>query len=334
MRTVRERKAEKKDVRIEGKKANSEVKESKAEKKDIRIEGKKTNSKHWKTITCVPITVEYEGEVEEIPDEIECDRLNDDEWGNSDTVRFAEDYSEVFDAMRVVSNKNRITFKGRIRKQSGNDVLEINLKQEIEVSKHTNKYAGNRKLREGSHTVLVIRVTDKDNHAPMESQQQLSESIFGGSLDKVGLATQMEACSGGNLMYKPVDDNPDTNTKGGVVELRIPYSVLDYGPYTPNDLEDWDRRKLERDVMTELVKQFPIYRSWKQYAHIMIVLPKETDFRQVGSHGTPPIAYAYVGGRRSVYKDPYGSHVWVQIHEVGHNNGLGMFCSDLQTCSI
>jgi len=250
--------------------------------------------------------------------------LNDDEWGNSDTVVFAEDYTKLFIKLGVSSSQSKITFKGRIRKKSGRKVLEINTHEKIRVKKlqdgRTDK--NKRMLQEGSHTILVIRVTDKDNHAPKETQQELSESIFGGLNDKVGLATQMAACSGGSLVYKPVEDDPATNTKGGVVDLRIPYSVKEYGPYTPNISRDWDRKKLEKDVIKHLVKEFPVYRNWRQFKHTMIMLPAETDFRQDG-HVAEPIAYAYIGGRKAVFKDPYGAMVWVQLHEIGHSNGLG-----------
>lgn len=54
----------------------------------------------------------------------------------------------------------------------------------------------------------------------------------------------------------------------------------------------------------------------------MVILPNQTDFTEVGFPGEP-IAYSYVGAKKSFYKDPYGSQVWVQLHEIGHNLGLG-----------
>mmetsp|Transcript_17221 Transcript_17221/g.39802 ORF Transcript_17221/g.39802 Transcript_17221/m.39802 type:complete len:784 (+) Transcript_17221:187-2538(+) len=323
-----------------GRKGTKSMKKDK--KKKLKSE---TRMREWKTITCVPIKIDFEAYSDnenlrgyiDVPDEWECDMLEDDEFGISKTISFATndnisnitDYSEFFEeTLGIASSRNLVTFEvARIRDTSKALVLDIDTNGTIKVERF-NDYdkrdheLGVRKMLEGKHTILVVRVTDKDANTPIETQQQLSDSIFGGPSDLIGLNSQLTACSGGRLQYEKVLDNPSLNTTGGVVDLHVPFSVNEYAPYTRDVESDKDRKELEKDVITQLGIEFPFYKDWKQYSHLMIVLPKETDFSEAGVPGEP-IAYAYVGAKKSVYKDPYGSQVWVQLHEIGHNLGLG-----------
>ena len=249
--------------------------------KPKRKRNNNNSNKRWQSITCVPYKINYEAYkdpehlagVIEIPDQWECDMFDDDEFGNSNTYAFATetirsknlDYTEFLEEKHGVSSYgNRVTFeRARIsnRVDGRRSVLEIkkNGKVTVEELLETQEL-GVRRMAEEIHTILVIRVNDIDNHAPIETQQQLSESIFGGPSDSVGLKTQLKACSGGRLQYEKVPDNSTLNTTGGVVDLYVPFSVDDYGPYTPYDKTDMDRKQLEKDVIQSLALLYP---GWK-----------------------------------------------------------------------
>jgi hypothetical protein len=323
-------------------------------------------AKKWKKITCVPfmIDIEYVNDSNDISslidvsEEWECDMLDDE---NDDDVSFSTTYSfyidsknmtpgKLFKKKNISSYRNLVTFpKARIVKNddTGTVYLEIHSNkkfQDLEVTKYDGINDPNggsgawfssievryrqrqRSLLTGTNKVLVVRVTDADGNAPQKNQLQLSQSVFGGDDDKIGLKTQLGECSGNKLEYiKGELDNADKNTTGGVVDIYIPYKVSDYGPYTVDNKTDLDRRQLERDVQTFLNDKY----GYKigSYRHTMIVLPDATDFRTKNADGTinpgEAIAYAYVGARKSVYRGKFGSQVWVQAHEIGHNIGLG-----------
>jgi hypothetical protein len=322
-------------------------------------------AKKWKKITCVPfmIDIEYVSDPNDIsslidvPEQWECDMLDgdDDDDDNSTTYSFLINSNRMtpgilFKKNNISSYQNLVTFpKARIVKNddTGTVYLEIHSNkkfQDLEVTKYDGINDPNggsgawfssievryrqrqRSLLTGTNKVLVVRVTDADGNAPQKNQLQLSQSVFGGDDDKIGLKTQLGECSGNKLEYiKGELDNADKNTTGGVVDIYIPYKVSDYGPYTVDNKTDLDRRQLERDVQTFLNDKY----GYKigSYRHTMIVLPDATDFRTKNADGTinpgEAIAYAYVGARKSVYKGKYGSEVWVQTHEIGHNIGLG-----------
>ena len=298
----------------------------------------------------------------DVPEEWECDMLDDE---NDDDVNFSTTYSvfidsknmtpeKLFEINNISSYRNLVTFpKARIVKNddTGQDYLEIHggkKFQGLEVIEYNviDDYDGGsgdggdgssssievryrqrqRSLLTGTNKILVVRVIDADGNEPEENQLELSQSIFGGEDDTVGLKTQLLDCSGGLLSYIEGEPNNITkNTFGGVVDLYIPHKVSDYGPYTVNDKYDKDRRQLEQDVETELKTQYGY--NIGSYRHTMIVLPDNTDFRTKNADGTinpgEVIAYGYVNARKSVYKGKFGSQVWVQAHEIGHNIGLG-----------
>ena len=264
----------------------------KDKKKKMKTE---KNLSEWKTITCVPIKIDFEAYTDnenlrgyiDVPDEWECDMLEDDEFGISKSIVFATDnnsskitdYSEFFEeTLGIASSRNLVTFEvARIRDTSKALVLDIDKNGTIKVEKFNvddsaydeiDQELGVRKMLEGMHTILVVRVTDKDANSPKETQRQLSDSIFGGPSDSIGLNSQLTACSGGRLQYQKVPDNPSLNTTGGVVDLHVPFSVDDYSPYTRDNESDKDRKELEKDIITQLGLDFPFYKDWKQCKYL------------------------------------------------------------------
>ncbi|CAJ1954136.1 unnamed protein product [Cylindrotheca closterium] len=154
----------------------------------------------------------------------------------------------------------------------------------------------------GSKTVLAVRVIAA-NSAFSRTEDQLSWSVFGGPGDAVNLKSQYAACSHGKLNFnkRPNKNGRSTNIRNGVVTIRlsVPVSV--------------GHSAMVNAVSTALRNEFGMTR--KNIAdHVMYCLPPGT-FGGVG--------YAYVNEGLSIFNDVWCTSVTSQLHEVGHNLGLG-----------
>eukprot|EP00535_Pseudo-nitzschia_heimii_P001497 CAMPEP_0197184478 /NCGR_PEP_ID=MMETSP1423-20130617/9973_1 /TAXON_ID=476441 /ORGANISM="Pseudo-nitzschia heimii, Strain UNC1101" /LENGTH=802 /DNA_ID=CAMNT_0042635295 /DNA_START=70 /DNA_END=2478 /DNA_ORIENTATION=- len=153
----------------------------------------------------------------------------------------------------------------------------------------------------GIKKTLVIRIVGA-GIGPADDLVQIRDEVFG---ENVGLKSQMEACSHGQLIIEPYQGRTQgifTNEiHGGVVELRIGPN-----PYGKTD------KDMENAAMSAAWYVFGDLRS--QFDLVMFVMPP----------GIKPAfaAYAYIGTEFSYYSDLIIRDAMVQMHEVGHNLGL------------
>jgi len=143
-------------------------------------------------------------------------------------------------------------------------------------------------------TVLAIRVVANDS-ATTASEATISDEVFGTSGDDVNLRTQMARCS-----LNQVDFAPASGPWGddGVVTVNLNMNVTGVSDGTV-------RNAVESALDAEYGSE------WRAQNHAMFLLPPAT--------GMGSIAYAYVGGKISVYKDYWGLRPSSQMHEIGHN---------------
>jgi len=177
-----------------------------------------------------------------------------------------------------------------------------------------NLFQQHRKLQSfGTHTgptpILVVKVTDKNGLAPDELTAEISDDVFGTTADTVNLKSQLHACSMGRLVVIPGDNNSGKINQSvynapGVMAVKLSISIE-----TKTNAEI--RNAITAEVEKELGIDLP-----GPYKHVMYVLKK--CYNNCGW-----AAYAFVNGWNSVYVGDYYKYVGVQVHELGHNFGLG-----------
>lgn len=167
--------------------------------------------------------------------------------------------------------------------------------QEAQEAQQPNNQA-NRNLAPstpGTLDTLVLRVTGGNNSVMDASPSQLRSDIF---TDEFCLATGYAACSKNQLIIAPT--NKGTN---GVVDVRV--------TSIPNGSNDDELREQAVSKATQTYGQLT-----PQFDLVMVCLPP-------GSGNF--VAYAYVNGYLSVYNNFWCTRASAQMHEVGHNLGLG-----------
>ncbi|TDR19454.1 hypothetical protein [Marinicella litoralis] len=147
-------------------------------------------------------------------------------------------------------------------------------------------------------TALVIHVTAND-FSTTATPTSLGDSVFGTDGDAVNLASQYSACSYDQFNFLAAQGQ---HIVDGVVQLTIDMDVQGISSGT-----------VRNAVVTAGNELFGSLFS--QADHIMFALPPNTD----GSW----IAYASVNGSSSVYNDNWATYVSAQMHELGHNLGMG-----------
>jgi len=160
----------------------------------------------------------------------------------------------------------------------------------------------------GSPTVLALNVISSENATTGYTNAHLADSVFGslvGGTDLVTLASQVRACSHGKLNFGPLPDKTSSNTtlvgdvSSGVATVYSTVSAAS-GPGA-----------LRNDATSKLATA---HGRRGGADHVMVCLPD-------ASLGFNP--YAYINHWLSVY--PHGAcpNSGIQIHEIGHNLGLG-----------
>gem|GEM_PF-5760137 len=147
-------------------------------------------------------------------------------------------------------------------------------------------------------TALVIHVTAND-YSTTASPASLGDSVFGTLGDPVNLVSQYDACSYDQFNFMAAQGQHITN---GVVSLSIDMDVQGVADGTVRNAVTAAGNNLFGSLFS-------------QADHIMFALPPNTD----GSW----IAYASVNGSTSVYNDNWATYVSAQMHELGHNLGMG-----------
>jgi len=162
------------------------------------------------------------------------------------------------------------------------------------------------KRTKGKKKILIARVTGTESSVSM-TKEQLSDAVFGTHGDPNNLKSQYEACSYKQLELVPAEGLHMTD---GVVDINLLLPVK----WMPIQY-------LQLTAMAALrLKVGPLI---PRFDHILLCLPPD-------AFGTW-IAYGYINGILSVYRDEWCSYVSSQMHEVGHNFGLdhaGLFESE------
>lgn len=148
----------------------------------------------------------------------------------------------------------------------------------------------------GEKTVLGVRVV-ASNGALTASENELSQSIFGGPSDLLNLKSQFYACSHGKLNFQKRSDlrGATTSIRNGVVTIKVNLPV------------EVGSSVMVNAVSETLLREFEISRS-EIADHVMYCLPKGV-FNGV--------AYAIMNFGLSVYNDHLCASVSTQMHEVG-----------------
>jgi hypothetical protein len=172
---------------------------------------------------------------------------------------------------------------------------EIVLTPTSQVTVH-NGFLVQRKIEQqramGTVTVIAVRVTSNDANVSL-SAMELSASMGFGHQTNVTLASQLNACSAGQLALNP-------GVKGGVGELTIDV-----------DTRGVNTKNLEMLMRTEFTQKFG---SEDDYDHILFCMPNGTN-AQLNNW----IAYAYRETKFSYYNDFWCGSLTSRMHEIGHN---------------
>ncbi len=157
---------------------------------------------------------------------------------------------------------------------------------------------GTRKLATptGILNVLVLRVSTTDK-SPTVSLLNLRNKVFGTSGDLINLRTQLMACSNGKVTFGKMD----------AIEATISMPVNS----KTSDVESAVRNKYAAQMSGYNLK--------------LIVMPPGTYGvdQSTGNKFYNWLAYGWVGGDVTVYNDVQATFADNQLHEIGHNFGLG-----------
>lgn len=164
----------------------------------------------------------------------------------------------------------------------------------------------NRRLTGGPTTVgelrtLVVRLTDKNNVAVTSDVNQLINDVF---TDSSSLKTQTEGCSYGKLKIEPFRGNTPSNyyINNGVVDVKMDFDMN-------GDVSGWEQAGLKaaKNLLGNL--EDPMFDL------IMVCSPP--------SPKSNFLAFAFPNSKYSFYNNEWCGYVSGQMHEVGHNLGLG-----------
>eukprot|EP00804_Cyclotella_cryptica_P007729 CCRYP_001349-RA/>CCRYP_001349-RA protein AED:0.03 eAED:0.03 QI:702/0.83/0.76/1/0.83/0.84/13/138/1465 len=160
---------------------------------------------------------------------------------------------------------------------------------------------------QGVSNVLAVRVVALDS-STSHSLNDCRAHTFGGYddagvLDDMNMKSQINACSYGKLKFVEPESNPAyPGVVGGVVTVTLNQNVVGISHGT---------------VLGWLRTQTPLFAGpLDAYDHVMYFMPPGVDFGGAA-------AFGYVPGRETWYLDSYSLATGVQLHELGHNLGLG-----------
>lgn len=178
-----------------------------------------------------------------------------------------------------------------------------NIEQEIEALNVANQFqlqAASGGVNE--RTALVIHVTAND-FSMVDTPAELGDSVFGTDGDPVNLVSQYDDCSYGQMKLMPASGQHITN---GVVEISIDMDV------------EGERRGTVRNAVVAAAND--LFGSLSSQAdHFIFALPPNT----TNNSGDGWIAYASINGTYSTYNNRWATYVSAQMHELGHNFGMG-----------
>ena len=186
-------------------------------------------------------------------------------------------------------------------------LIPSNVTDWVTMSRPLDAKGHNRQLRSASNLrlTLVVRVTYRGRQ-PTLTASELQGRIFGRGPDKLinSLRSQLEACSHGKYLVRiPRHDE----IENGLMEVLVSQSL----PPSEDSV-----LVLENRVMRVVTAR--LGEAWmSRLSHILLVFPQHNDIR---FNGNPDyLAYGYVGGRISVYRNTWAGKLSALVHEVGHN---------------
>jgi len=205
-------------------------------------------------------------------------------------VIWSEDYvKELVRTKNLVSGKSTLSMLGVKIEEEGLHIVEGT----ENISTSTDEWG---RLEQRNISVLVVRVIASDN-APNLTREQLSDKVFGTDGDKANLKSQYSQCSYNQMNFVPAI-NQDSGVINGVLEINIDMNATNASS-----------RDIQNEV-TNVLGGKPFYAD-----HVMYCLPPGTLGRW--------IAYGYTNNWLTVYNDKWCNYLSVQMHEIGHNLGLG-----------
>lgn len=154
----------------------------------------------------------------------------------------------------------------------------------------------------GTNRAMLIRVSLSDNSAPTKSANYMMGRLF---YDTVSLASQMEACSWGALRIVP--------SPYPVFDIRVNIGGMSFEQYAqqssyyPEDLV----KAANEIVLAQL-------RSRTGNQQITLSDVSEQQFYVLPELGNW-VAYASLGGSRSVYNGNWFNYLSTKMHEAAHN---------------
>ena len=181
--------------------------------------------------------------------------------------------------------------------------------QAIEKGNEEKRGKGHRSLYnlQGVSKVLAVRIVALDSQTT-HSVNNCRARTFGGLddegvMDDMNMKSQIDACSYGKLKFVEPDDNPlYPDVVGGVVTIHLNETVTGVSHGT---VLGWARATT------------PLYAGpLENYDHVMYFMPPGVEFGGAA-------AFGYMPGRETWYRDSYSLGTGIQLHELGHNLGLG-----------
>jgi len=176
-------------------------------------------------------------------------------------------------------------------------ILRVESESELEIrtQKKHRKLASKKPARTGTLKALVVRLT-VNGKQPTISVSKLVNDVF---QDSVSLSTQTQKCSYGKLKIEPFVGRTPSNKQinNGVVDVSMSY---DGGP-----IDHYARKAANAQLGNLDDPRFDL---------VLFAVPSGIeDF----------LAFASPETKYSFYNDVWAGSVLAQMHEVGHNIGLG-----------
>ena len=165
------------------------------------------------------------------------------------------------------------------------------------------QFNSNRRLAvSGTKQVLAIRANGLDT-STTSNKETISDKIFGTGGDKLNLRSQYAACSYNKLDFVPYSGVTSAGEyiENGVVEVNVTETI--------------NGTSSDTIMVAMLQAAFEKYGDLEEPDHIMLCVPPGT----TGGW----LAYAYINSWLSVFNDNWCNYPSTQIHELGHNLGLG-----------
>jgi hypothetical protein len=249
-------------------------------------------------------------------EDVEYFEDNEDEWNCVDDAdilyELAGEWERIFIEHYPFESGETFSFQGVTIEgaEDGEPTIRVYGDTQIEFVHARRRLQSNFIRRSsGSQETLVVRVTDAAGNKPSLEAADVSKRVFGEfTPGSASVASHLKACSGNQLELFPSDrsGNGDVKIVDGVLDITIDVRVTDYNGF--------ERKNLEREVDARLIELGYLGSEVTKYGFFMYVMPHNTNLKN------NVLAYAYVKGRKSVYKNV--PTFQTNIHEFGHNMGL------------